>query len=336
MNKNAALVRRMKRQGFISPLTGTEYDELFRGLSPVMCEYWSRPGDPPRLFQRSAEDDFGYNNARRSERRILKGRFQGGNIAYIERDDLQLFSCLYKKNVSLSVEALQIHELLKSEGPLTSKQIRELTGYGKLVPTALQKLQEAFMVFEDQADCEWDRGFYAFSNEFPHINLDLYDTSEALLKIMPRFWKHMVFATEENAKNFYKLPAKNVKKAVEILINSGVLVRIGDTIVLAGDFDLLDREEQMPKRIFALHRNDFLVKAHEHLLKNKYVHEKHKVIYYLLIDGVISGAVLGRFSNIENELEEVVFDNAGDSGRVEEVEMAIAEVTKSRLRKNPQ
>jgi len=334
MNKNAALLLRMKRQGFISPLTGTEYDELFRGLSPVMCEYWSRPGDPPRLFQRSAEDDFNYNDMRRSERRILKGRFQGGNIAYIERSNLQMFACLYKKNVSLSVEALEILELLKNEGPLSPKQIRELTGYGKLVPAALQKLQESFLVFEDQVDCEWDRGFYAFVNEFPDVNLDLENSAEILLKLLPRFWKYIVFATEENVKSFYKLPAKDIKKAVETLIESGVLIQVEDTIVLADDLPLFNGEEQIPRSIFALHRNDFLVKAHEHALKSEYAHEKHKVIYYLLIDGEISGAVLGRFSNIENELEEAVFDNAEDQGRIEEVEAALAEVTKARLRRN--
>ena len=331
MSIETALWLRQKRQGFSKPFDGGQYDELFRGLSPVMCEYWSRPGDPPRLFQRATEDDFTYNDSRRPGREILKGRFQGGGIAYVARADMELFACLYKKQTALNKEALEILAILENEGPLSSKQIRDITGYGKLVPAALQKLQEAFLVFEDQTDCEWDRGFYAFSQEFPDINFERYTRHEALLEVLPRFWRYMVLANGENAKSYYKLAAKEINAAVEELLRRGVLSAVGENMALTEDLLLLSERHAPEKGIFALHRNDFLVKAHEHELKDAYPHEKHKVIYYLLIDGKISGAILGRFSNIINELEELVFDNPADAGRVDEVHMALAAVTEAKL-----
>ena len=37
----------------------------------------------------------------------------------------------------------------------------------KQITPALHRLQEAFLVFEDQFDGEWDRGWYLFDEMFP-------------------------------------------------------------------------------------------------------------------------------------------------------------------------
>jgi hypothetical protein len=39
------------------------------------------------------------------------------------------------------------------------------------------------------------------------------------------------------------------------------------------------------KSVFAMHRNDFLVRANEHILKERYSHDYPDTLYYLLIDG---------------------------------------------------
>ena len=328
MNHQTILALRLERQHFTAPVSDGEYDALFRDLSPVLCEYWSRPGDPPRLFQRALDEDFPYNDHRRSRRSILKGRFHHG-IAYVERADLQLYGCLYRKESPLPPEAFQILELLEQEGPHTSNQIREITGLGKQVAVALQKLQEAFLVFEDQVDCDWDRAFYSFSAEFPDVDFSAHTRQEALIAALPRFFRRIVCATAEDVKSWFNRPAKEVKVALDTLVAQGALVAVEDGYVRTEDLPLLAESRTPPDGIFALHRNDFLVKTWEHRLKGQYPHETHQVLYYLLIDGAIGGAVLGRFSNKVNELELAVLDNPAHASRMAEVRSALAQVTKA-------
>lgn len=47
----------------------------------------------------------------------------------------------------------------------------------------------------------------------------------------------------------------------------------------------------------ALHRNDFLVKAMEPALKERFDRPEWEVLQYLLIDGRFQGAVYGKFKN---------------------------------------
>jgi len=328
MTHQTILALRLERQCLTAPVSDGDYDALFCDLSPVLCEYWSRPGDPPRLFQRSLDQDFPYNDHRRSRREILKGRFHHG-IAYVERADLQLYGCLYRKESSLPAEAFQILDLLEREGPLTANQLREITGLGKQVATALQKLQEAFLIFEDQVDCDWDRGFYSFSAEFPDIDWTTYTKVEALTAALPRFFRRMVWATAEDAKSWFNRPAKEVQAALDALAAAGTLAVVEGGYILAEDLPLLGEERSVPGGIFALHRNDFLVKSWTHRLKGKYAHEEHQVLYYLLIDGEIGGAVLGRFSNKVNELVLPVFDHPANEDRTQELRAALAQVTKA-------
>ncbi len=54
-----------------------------------------------------------------------------------------------------------------------------------------------------------------------------------------------------------------------------------------------------------MHRNDFLVKSYEHILKEKYQHSYPDTLYYLLIDGEFRGAVVGKF-RYTPEVEDVI------------------------------
>ena len=85
--KIAAL--RFHRQKLAEPVqTEQEYRELFRMLSPVMTPYWCCPGDPPSISPRAAFDEKLLCNRLRLEHKLIKGRFQKGNIAYIFADEL--------------------------------------------------------------------------------------------------------------------------------------------------------------------------------------------------------------------------------------------------------
>ena len=92
---------RLARQCLSEPAGAADYDGLFRDLSPVASVYWSEPGSPPSLPGHTDFDDGAYNARRRAQRLIVKGRFAGGNVGYVDVRDLELFACLYRKPAKL-------------------------------------------------------------------------------------------------------------------------------------------------------------------------------------------------------------------------------------------
>lgn len=83
---------RMRRQHLVQRADTVEYDALYRDTSPGQNVYWNGFGDPPSLTFRADFDDIAYNRSRQKSRTLLKGRFQGGNLGWIERADLELFA----------------------------------------------------------------------------------------------------------------------------------------------------------------------------------------------------------------------------------------------------
>ena len=81
---------RMRRQHLVQRADTVEYDALYRDTSPGQNVYWNGFGDPPSLTFRADFDDIAYNRSRQKSRTLLKGRFQGGNLGWIERADLEL------------------------------------------------------------------------------------------------------------------------------------------------------------------------------------------------------------------------------------------------------
>ena len=88
---------RMRRQHLVQRADTVEYDALYRDTSPGQNVYWNGFGDPPSLTFRADFDDIAYNRSRQKSRTLLKGRFQGGNLGWIERADLELFAGAYRK-----------------------------------------------------------------------------------------------------------------------------------------------------------------------------------------------------------------------------------------------
>src|SRR5699024_1835307 len=119
----------------------------------------------------------------------IKGRFSGGNLGWIVPEDMELFIALYRKPLVKPTEIqLRILELIEREGPLNIQQIKEETGLlVKEITPALHRLQEAFLIYEDQYDGEWDRGWYRFTEMFPQVNSDKYSRHEALKIVLQRF-----------------------------------------------------------------------------------------------------------------------------------------------------
>ena len=122
--------------------------------------------------------------------------------------------------------------------------------------------------------------------------------TEALLRVLPRLAHRQVYLTAADAKDFYGLPARDVAAAMEELERQGILVRWREGYLPAQDVPLLQAQAFEPLRgVLALHRNDPLVRCGESARKERYKSPEKgsEVTQYLLVDGVIRGAVMGHF-----------------------------------------
>lgn len=310
--KRVAQLRR-ERQHLNIPAEKAEYEALFRQMSPVRCTYWCMPGLPPSLEPRAAFDDRDHCFSLRAQRKIVKGRFQGGNIGYIFADEWPLFIAAYRRRQPVFSERDQeLLALLEHEGPLTIGVMRELTGFStKEITSALHRLQEKFLVFEDQEDNDWERSWLLFSEAFPDIPEELPEKAEAIGQLLLRFARLNIWIDAKMVVSYYRLLLRDVKAALALLEKSGRLLPFEGGWILPEDRPLLEKGGTQPeaipagREVLALHRNDYLVKSQEHLLAGNYAREGLDVLWYLLVDGEIAGAVLGRFHNGPFELEDV-------------------------------
>ena len=307
-NKITAL--RMERQHLTRKANEPQYIALYRDTQPGQNVYWNGFGDPPSLTYRADFDDIEYNRQRQKNRELIKGRFAGGNLGWITPEDLELFAALYCKPLDkVTPRHAAILELIEREGPLTIQQMKEATGYlVKEITPVLHRLQEAFLIYEDQYDGEWDRGWYKFSDMFPDADLEKYSRIDALKILLKRFvYRHVCFDIKM-AKSFYKLPEKEIKAAAASLIDGGVFTETERGYVLREDLDMLNGAPEASRpTAYAMHRNDFLVKSNEHWLKEKYTHSYPDTLYYMLIDGEFRGAAVGKF-RYTPEIEDVILD----------------------------
>ncbi len=326
---------RMERQHFVIKANESEYLALYRDLQPGQNVYWNGFGQPPTLSFRADFDDIELNRTRQQERKLIKGRFAGGNLGWIIPEDLELFIGLYKKPIKAITDAqsLLLH-LIESEGPLNIQQMKEETGLlVKEITPALHRLQEAFLVYEDQTDGEWDRGWYAFSEMFPDADPDRYTRHDALKTVLQRFSYRFVHFTAAMAKSLYKLPEKEIKAALSALESEGVLEALDGGYMLRTDARLLESYEAKPMHfVHAIHRNDPLYKANEPQLKAwaKVLTEglpyDAEPLQYLLIDGEFRAASVGHFRNGPYDLNDIVCDLPDAESRKTEIIDAVTAV----------
>ena len=286
---------RMERQHLTIKAGKDEYNALYRDTQPGQNVYWNGFGDPPSLTYRADFNDIEYNRERQRERELIKGRFCGGNLGWIVPEDLELFACAFIKPLLKPTPWQSAFlELIEHEGPMNIQQMKESTGMlVKEITPVLHRLQEAFLIYEDQNDGEWDRGWYKFTEMFPDADLMKYSRIDALKILIKRFSYRNVIFDMDMAKSFYKLPAKEIRAAVESLTSENILLESDGAYLLKDDFDLLQSYSgEVPKAVYAMHRNDFLVKSNEHVLKEKYRHAYSDTLYYLLIDGEFCGAAV--------------------------------------------
>ena len=313
MDKRKITALRMERQYLTRKANEAEYIELYRDSQPGQNVYWNGFGDPPSLTYRADFNDIEFNRERQRTHKLIKGRFTGGNLGWIMPDDLELFAAAFIKPLDKPTSRhTTLLELIERE-PLTIQQMKEETGMlVKEITPVLHRLQEAFLIYEDQYDGEWDRGWHKFSDMFPNVDLTKYSRHDALKTLLRRFaYRHVCFDIKM-AKSFYKLPEKDIKAAVAALIEDGSLIETDCEYILREDFEFSKSyAADPPKSVYTMHRNDVLVKSNEHWLKEKYTHNYPDTLYYMLIDGEFRGAVVGKF-RYTPEVEDVILDLPDD------------------------
>ncbi len=331
---------RMKRQCLLAKADDSSYDELYRDMQPGQNVYWNGFGEPPTLSYRADFDDIGYNRERQCRRQLVKGRFAGGNLGWIVPEDMALFAGLYRKPLKKPTMTQQvIWEMIEREGPMNIQQIKAETGLlVKEITPVLHRLQEAFLVYEDQYNGEWDRGWYRFGEMFPEVDVCRYTIEEALAVVLQRFAYRMVWFDSGMAKAFYRLPEKKIKTVVDTLVRDGILTAIDDGWMLKEDLTVVENTIPAPyQSVFALHRNDFLVRAYSHILKEKAVLWTEGLLYdceplqYLLIDGDFHGASVGHFRNGPYDLNDIVCDLPEGADRCAEIVRAVQEVNYGKM-----
>jgi len=334
------IAMRMEHQHLTHKANEEEYIALYRDLQPGLNVYWNGFGQPPTLSFRAAFDDIEFNRARQADRKLIKGRFAGGNLGWIVPEDIELFAALYRKPLTKPTEnQRRILELILQAGPMNIQQIKAETGLlVKEITPALHRLQEAFLVYEDQYDGEWDRGWYRFGECFPEIDLERFTRADALKTVLQRFARRMVWFDSAMAKSFYKLPEKEIKTAIAALTAANTFVPVENGFMLSEDAALLTHYEPAPpKGVYAIHRNDVLYRSQEHLLKEKFkpltesLPYDHELLQYLLIDGEFHGASVGHFRNGPYDLNDVVCDLPDAIARRDEIINAVADVNFGRI-----
>ena len=309
MDEKRILAARMERHGFARRAqTDGEFRRLVRTLQPLAPEYMSMPGSAPRLMHRTSNDDEEMANRLRASRELVKGRFAAGNVSYVLQEDLELYATAFRKPLSrFNDEHDLIQRTLQSTGPLSTRQLREETGlsHKKLMP-AVHRLQQAFLLYEDQEDESWERPWSLFESEWPEVDLERMDKMAAVVEVITRFLRSHVFATTEQIRNWSQL--REAKKAVGEMEAVGTLANCKAPGVAGW---MLEEDESLPRAepkrsVYMIHKADPMARPHVPELKEHY--KQRDVLQYLLIDGRFRGAVCGHWRIRPHDVEDIALD----------------------------
>ena len=309
---SAVLARRLARQRLAAPLAGPAgFEALFRRLQPVSTGALVRPASPPRLAHRTRFDSEAEADRLRPSRRIVKGRFQGGGVAYVHADDLATYANAFRRPMGKrSAVQADVYEALRFGGPLTSAQIKEETGLlKKQINPALHRLQEAFLVYEDQVDTSWERAWFDFAAEWPDIDLNDATVARDEAAVAARFFDAFVFATAPQVEDWTQWPAKRVAGVLATLERDGVVVQdtVGD--LGTGWLRVGDRHLPVatpPATTFLLDSGDFVSRAHRRELDRRF--GRTDVLQYLYAEGRFVGVVRGHWGFKPFDISDVVVE----------------------------
>ncbi len=296
MDKQTVLAHRLERHRLVDPIDSEgEFIDLLRSLQPVNPIYYTCPGDPPSLSPRTTFDDKPVTDTLRADRELVKGRFLGGGVGYVLADDLRTYANAFCKPLArLTPAQQQVMDVIRGCGPVSVGPIKEETGMlSKEIMPALHKLQQAFIVYEDQSDSDWERPWSLFEREWPDVAIDEQLRIKSAETLVGRFLAVHVFMTPGQVVSWSRWPVRFVKGLLQGLEESGRIVPmdidgLGAGYVLPEDVAL--KKAAPPKSVVMLHKADPIIRAHAAELKKTFDGE---VLQYLLIDGDLTGAVMG-------------------------------------------
>lgn len=236
----------------------------------------------------------------------------------------------------------EILALIQESGGLSKDQLKEELPYrAGDIGKALEELQKAFILYEQQTDTDWDTGWLDFAGEWFEIPGDPESRLQAMEEVVLRFTEGMVFATEAQMKSWSGWTGKQIRALVEGLVEQGRMIRTevegwGAGVICEGDPILTDRlaagsdPSSVPKRIWMLDKSDFLVRTELDELKKRY--EGREVLQYLLVDGVFQGAVTGHWGFKDYDIEDIILDLPEEevAARRDEAISAVREVYDSK------
>ena len=199
----------------------------------------------------------------RARHDLLKGRFSGGRIAYVLAADFELYATAFRRPLKV-LSGLQdrVLQVLSYHDGLSPRQLRlEMEIQHKKLMPVLHRLQEAFLVFEDQSDASWDRLWSPLSWALPEVDLDRLSWEEAAMAVIKRFLHIHVFATFQELKSWSGFTERGLATVLTQLENEG-LEPVQVEGMGAGWTCVEDRflnPARMDPSVFMLHRGDSLV-----------------------------------------------------------------------------
>ena len=310
------------------------YPELFRRLQPVSPIAMTYPGNPPALVKRTTFDSGEASDHLRGDRKIVKARFLGGTVGYVLVEHLEDHAVVFRKTPArwTPVES-EVLSAVRELGPITPRLLKEETGIlAKKVGPALARLQRAFLVFEDQTETNWERGWSTFSSAFPDLDLDSTDRDEAARRVLGTFFRANIFATLEQIRDWSELPIRDLNTWIEELVKSGAIEAVsidglGEGWIMKGsdrrlytnqkspegvrplfgsEYEFVPKQRPDPFSVHMLHLQDGLVRTHRTELKRRFA--GREILQYLLIDGQFTGAVAGHWRIGPHDVDDIVLE----------------------------
>jgi len=312
ISRDTILSERLRRQGLLEPVkTYEEYLALFALIGPVSPPYFAYPGSPPNITHRADFDDMELAGRFRERRELVKGRFLNKTLGYVLEGDLELYANAFRRPLEKQTwTQRQVFRALETAGPLTPRQLsEEIDLMNKEVMPALHRLQEAFLVYEDQLTTDWERGWYVFTAEWPEITIAEDRWEAAASEVLLRFLESHFFATAGQMKDWSGWANKDVKRLLDALAARGAILPVivaglGDGWMRAEDADL--QADPARPTVFMLHKGDPLARSHASELKARY--HGIEVLQYLLIDGAFQGAALGHWRIGPHDVDDIVVE----------------------------
>ena len=195
---------------------------------------------------------------------------------------------------------LATERLIEKEKKVRSKSMpRE-----EFVELCLNTLKEIRLVYEDQVDDSWERAWYEFAGEWGEVELDDGRREADAAEVLCRALNALVFATAEQLRDWSGWPMRRVTRLMEALEAEGAVRPVEAEGLGPGWM----ADEKIPSAepgasVFVLHKQDFLVRAHQSELRRRF--GSRDLLQYLLIDGELSGAVRGHWGFAPYDVDDV-------------------------------